>query len=74
MRTIKVIHVYLIFEKKNYYFGSISAIYDTLDENIIGMKESTLLHSKLKEEGCILTKRAIIRQSYLIRSGRKDSG
>ena len=26
----KVIHVHLIFEKKNYYFGSISAIFDTL--------------------------------------------
>ena len=27
----KVIHVHLIFEKKNIYFGSISAIFETLD-------------------------------------------
>ena len=26
----KVIHVHLIFEKKNIYFGSISAIFETL--------------------------------------------
>ena len=28
--AVKVIHVHLIYEKKNYYFGSISAIYDVL--------------------------------------------
>lgn len=26
----KIIHVHLIFEKKDYYFGSISAIYTVL--------------------------------------------
>lgn len=73
MRVIKVIHVHLIFEKRDYYFGSISAIYDMLDENIIGIKESTLLHSQLSEGSCIPTRRAIIRQSHLIRCKRKDS-
>lgn len=73
MRTIKVIHVHLIFERRDYYFGSISAIFDTLDENIVGIKESTLLHSQLGDESCIPTKRAIIRQSHLIRCKRKDS-
>lgn len=29
----KVIHVHLIYEKKNFYFGSISAIFDTLTES-----------------------------------------
>ena len=28
----KVIHVHLIFEKKDYYFGSISAIYTVLND------------------------------------------
>lgn len=73
MRIIKVIHVHLIFEKQDYYFGSISAIYDTLDENVVGIKESSLLHSGLGEGSCIPTKRAIIRQSHLIRNKRKDS-
>lgn len=26
----KIIHVHLVFEKKDYYFGSIAAIYDVL--------------------------------------------
>ena len=65
--------MHLIFEKQDYYFGSISAIYDTLDENVVGIKESSLLHSGLGEGSCIPTKRAIIRQSHLIRNKRKDS-
>lgn len=65
--------MHLIFEKRDYYFGSISAIYDTLDENVVGIKESSLLHSGLGEGSCIPTKRAIIRQSHLIRNKRKDS-
>lgn len=73
MRIIKVIHVHLIFEKRDFYFGSISAIYGTLDENTIGMKEGTLLHAGLAEGSCILTKRAIIKQSHLIRSIKRDS-
>lgn len=73
MRIIKVIHVHLIFERRDYYFGSISAIYDTLDESVVGIKENTLLHSGLGEGSCIPTGRAIIRQSHLIRSTRKDS-
>ncbi|WP_294607089.1 hypothetical protein [uncultured Bacteroides sp.] len=70
---IKVIHVHLIFEKRDYYFGSISAIYDTLDENIVGIKESTLLHAGLSEGSCIPTRRAIIRQSHLIRCKKRKS-
>lgn len=66
----KVIHVHLIFEKKDYYFGSISAIYDILDEATIGIKKSTLAHSGLSDGSSTLTKRAIIKQSHLIRSGR----
>lgn len=67
----KVIHVHLIFEKKDYYFGSISAVYSVLSDAEIGMKQSTLLHAGLTDGGSVVTKRAIIRQSHLIRSGRE---
>lgn len=63
----KVIHVHLIFEKKDYYFGSISAIYTLLSAEQIGMKQSTLLHAGLTDGGSVVTRRAIIRQSHLIR-------
>lgn len=45
----KVIHVHLIFEKKDYYFGSISAIYTVLNDAQIGIKKNSLLHAVLTE-------------------------
>ena len=48
---IKIIHVHLIFERKDYYFGSISAIFDNpeegLTEDLLGIKKSTLLQGLL---------------------------
>jgi len=67
----KVIHVHLIFEKIDRYFGSISAIYGTFSADQIGIKQSTLLHKGLTDESVVLTKRAIIKQSQLIRCSQK---
>ena len=64
----KIIHVHLIFEKKDYYFGSISAIYTVLNDAQIGIKKSSLLHAGRTDGGGKLTQKAIIRQSHLIRS------
>lgn len=64
----KVIHVHLIFEKKDYYFGSISAIYTVLNDTQIGIKKSSLLHAGLTDGDVKITRRAIIKQSHLIRS------
>ncbi|MFR5959975.1 MAG: hypothetical protein ACLUHA_13165 [Bacteroides stercoris] len=69
----KVIHVHLIYEKKNLYFGSISAIFDTLTENRVGITKSSLLHAGLTD-GAVkngYTKRAMIIQSHLIKTTRK---
>lgn len=67
----KVIHVHLIYEKKNYYFGSISAIFDTLREEEVGITKSRLLHSGLNDGSTKITKRALIIQSHLLRSINK---
>lgn len=67
----KVVHVHLIFKKENHYFGSISAIFEYLTEEEIGIKKSTLLHSGLKDGRSLPTCRAIITQSHLIRSSSK---
>lgn len=53
--------MYLIFKKKNYYFGSLSAVYDYLDESEVGIKKSTLLYRS--NETTILTGKAIIIKS-----------
>ena len=68
---IKVVHVHLIFERKDYYFGSISAIFDNPEEGL-GIKKNTLLHAGLKDGLAIPTPRAIIRQSHLIRTKKKE--
>lgn len=67
---IKIIHVHLLYEKKNYYFGSISAIFDVLSEAEVGITKNSLLHAGLTDGSCKITKRAMIIQSHLIRSGK----
>ncbi len=67
---IKVIHVHLIYEKKNYYFGSISAIFDVLTEKEIGITKNSLLHTGMTDGSCKITKRAMIIQSHLIRAAK----
>lgn len=67
----KVIHVHLIFEKKNIYFGSISAIFETLTEKQVGITKSSRLHAGLVDDIAKYTKRAMIIQSRLITCTRK---
>lgn len=68
----KVIHVHLLNGRKNYYFGSISAIYDVLTEDEVGIKKSSLLHAGLADGSVILNKKALIRQGALIRGRRNE--
>lgn len=68
----KVIHVHLLNGRKNYYFGSISAIYDVLTEDEVGIKKSSLLHAGLADGSVILNKKALIRQGTLIRGRRNE--
>lgn len=68
----KVIHVHLFNGRKNYYFGSISAIYSVLTAAEVGMTKNTLLHAGLSDGGCVMTKCAMIVQSHLIRSSQGE--
>lgn len=67
----KVIHVHLLFEKKNFYFGSISAIFNTLSEEEVGITKNSLLHAGMTDGSSKITKRAMIIQSHLIRGGKQ---
>ena len=71
MADTKVIWVHLIWEKKDYFFGSISAIYDVLTEEQIGITKSSLLHAGMRDGSSHLTKRALIKQSRLIRTKKQ---
>ncbi len=74
----KVIHVHLVtrgrYERKDYYFSSISAIYTVLTAEDVGATKNYLLHAGLSGNGSVATKKAIIKQSTLIRGGRKERG
>ena len=67
---IKVIHVHLLFEKKNYYFGSLSAIFETLSEEEVGITKNSLLHAGMADGSVKITRRAMIIQSHLIRGSK----
>ena len=64
----KVIHVQLMQGRKNYYFGSIPAIYSILTAEEIGIKQSSLERVGLSKGGVVLNKKACIRAGELIRS------
>lgn len=69
----KVIHVHLVGKRRDLYFGSIAAIYSVLTPEDIGMTRSSLAHAGLSGGGTVVTKRAIIKQSTLIRNVRDIS-
>lgn len=66
----KVIHVHLIGKRRDFYFGSISAVYSVLTPEQVGMTRNSLLHAGLSGGGTVITKTAIIKQSWLIRGTR----
>ncbi|MCL3854704.1 hypothetical protein [Parabacteroides chongii] len=66
---MKVVHVHLIFKKTDHYFGSISAIFDHLKEEDIGMTKKSLLHSLSSD--MIVTGKAIIKRREILRCKSK---
>ena len=69
---MKIIHVHLIFEKKDFYFGSIEAIFTVLSDDQLGIKKSYLKALRLSDGAVKITKRAIIRSSKLITTGNRS--
>lgn len=67
----KVIHVHLIGKRKDYYFSSITAVYNVLTAEEVGVRKSYLLHAGLSGNGTVITKKAIIKQSTLISGSRR---
>jgi hypothetical protein len=66
----KVVHVHLVGKRRDYYFGSISAIYTVLTPEEVGASKNYLLHAGLSGGGTICTKTAVIKQSTLITCSR----
>lgn len=64
-RKIKVIHVHLIGKRKDFYFGSIAAIFTVLSPEEIGFSKSYLSHAGLSGGGTIVNSLCLIKQSTL---------
>ena len=70
----KVVHVHLIGQGRDYYFGSISAIFTVLTPEEVGASKNYLLHAGLSGGGTFFTPKAIIKQSTLIRCKKGSEG
>lgn len=69
----KVIHVHVMNGHKNYYFGSIPAIYSVLTADEIGIKQCSLERVGLSKGGVVLNSKVCIRAGELIRSKANKS-
>lgn len=66
----KVVHVHLTGKRRDYYFGSISAVFSVLSAEEVGVTKSYLLHAGLGGGGTVVTRKAIIKQAQLITGSR----
>ena len=68
----KVIHVHLFGKRKDYYFSSISAIYEKLRAEDIDASMSYLQHIGLSKGTALVNDKAVIKQGTLIRCSNKS--
>ena len=59
--------------RKEYYFGSLKAIYTELTEEQVGCKLATLYNSGITDERCYANARCVIRYVNVVRMPQKGS-
>ena len=64
---IKVIHVHFLHGHKNFYFGSVAAIYKRFSEKDIGVGQEYLRHQLLHDGNHYINDKVIIIRSRLLR-------
>jgi len=64
---IKVIHVHFIHGHKNYYFGSVAAIFKKFTVNDIGVGQEYLRHQLLQDGNHYINDNVVIIRSRLLR-------
>lgn len=69
----KIIHVHFLESEttmeSHYYFGSLSALYDTFNKDDVGICQS-VLYKQLQKSNVYCTQKCIIRKSELIRKNQ----
>jgi len=64
---IKVVHVHFLHGRKNYYFGSVSAIFRKFTKDDIGVTEEYLRHQLTNDGTPFLNDKVLVIRSRLIR-------
>lgn len=76
MESKKVIHVHLIGQSFNgqtdFYFGSVAAIYEKLTNDILGIRQNSLMQSLWKNKGRYENIRCRVTSGEIIRKSRKN--
>lgn len=62
----KIIHVHFLASHKNYYFGSVSAVYKMFTAQDLGINESYLRHILTEDGNHHLTDKVLIIRSRLL--------
>lgn len=62
----KIIHVHFLASHKNYYFGSVSAVYKMFTDQDLGINESYLRHILTEDGNHHLTDKVLIIRSKLL--------
>lgn len=66
-KTVKIIHVHFINGHRNYYFGSVRAIYKMFSPEELGYGEIYLRHQLTERGNHFLNDRVLIIRSTLLR-------
>lgn len=66
-KPIKVVHVHFLHGRKNYYFGSVRAIYKKFSEEELGVSESYVRHQLNSDGRTYLNDKVFIFRSHLLR-------
>lgn len=70
MKEKHIIVVFMVKERKSYYFGSAAAIFTVFDSNEIGFTEKYLQHARL---GSVASSKAIIKRVEVIVKHKKGA-
>lgn len=62
----KIIHVHFLVNHKNYYFGSVSAVYKKFTASDLGVNEAYLRHILIEDGMHHLTDKVLIVRSRLL--------
>ena len=73
-KVIKVIHVHFIHSRKNFYFGSVSAIFEKFSEREVGCTLEYLRHVLVADGSKHISDRCFFQRSHLIQLKRSKGG